>query len=179
MQYFNLNKDFDDIDDYYEVEKIITRRNDGKNKLYLIKWLGFPIKDCTWEPISHLGNINNLVENFDKNFPNSKDKRLLRKYLHSRNKRNKQRFINRNKIKQKKILKNENNKNNDITIELEDSTISKINSDEIEKGDEKNIIVEKIEISEEKNKDKNISIESLSELTKDNSEPKLIKPIII
>ena len=28
MQYFNLNKDFDDIDDYYEVEKIITRRND-------------------------------------------------------------------------------------------------------------------------------------------------------
>ena len=75
MQYLYLNKDFDDLDDYYEVEKIITRRFKGKNKLYLIKWLGYPITDCTWEPISHLGNINTLVEQFDDNFPNSIDKR--------------------------------------------------------------------------------------------------------
>ena len=33
MQYLYLNKDFDDIDDYYEVEKIITRKSKGKNKL--------------------------------------------------------------------------------------------------------------------------------------------------
>ena len=39
MQYLYLNKDFDEIDDYYEVEKIITRKNNGKNKLYLINGL--------------------------------------------------------------------------------------------------------------------------------------------
>jgi len=89
MQYFHLNKDFNDIDDYYEVEKIIARKSKGKNKLYLIKWLGYPIRDCTWEPISHLDNINTLVEQFDKNFPNSIDKRQFGKYLHSINKRKK------------------------------------------------------------------------------------------
>ena len=43
MQNLYLNKDFDDVYDYYEVEKIISRRNEGKNKLYLIKrvWLSY------------------------------------------------------------------------------------------------------------------------------------------
>ena len=181
MQYFNLKKDFEDIDDYYEVEKIIARKSKGKNKLYLIKWLGYPITDCTWEPISHLDNINTLVEQFDKNFPNSIDKRQFRKYLHSINKRkkvNKGRLKNRNKIKSKSYLKNENGKNNKIIIELEDSTTINKNANEV-KDNENDVLVERVEISEEKNKDKNNETESLFGSTKDNSETKLIKPIII
>ena len=68
MNYSRKNSNFDKITDYYEVEKIITRRLVGKNKIYLIKWAGYPIKDCTWEPISHLDKINFLVEDFDNNF---------------------------------------------------------------------------------------------------------------
>ena len=179
MQYLYLNKDFDDLDDYYEVEKIITRRFNGKNKLYLIKWLGYPITDCTWEPISHLGNINTLVEKFDEDFPNSIDKRRLRKYLHSINKRkNKRIFRNKNKIKQKSFLLNKNNRNNHIIINLEDSTIldEKIHEEANTIDDS---IVENIEISEEKNKDNNTEEGNLFELIDDNSKPKLIKPIII
>ena len=178
MQYLYLNKDFDDLDDYYEVEKIITRRFNGKNKLYLIKWLGYPLKDCTWEPISHLDKVKTLVEQFDDDFPNSIDKRRLRKYLHSINKRNKHRFINKNQIKPKSFHINKNNKNNHIIINLEDSTIldEKIHEETNTIDDS---IVESIEISEEKNKDNNTEEGNLFELIDDNSEPKLIKPIII
>ena len=182
MQYFNLNKDFNDIDDYYEVEKIITRKSKGKNKLYLIKWFGYPIADCTWEPISHLGNINTLVEKFDDNFPNSIDKRQLRKYLHSINKGkkgNKNIFKNRNKINPKNYLKNENIKNNNIIIELEDSTIKNKNANEVGKDNENDVLIERVEISEGKYKDNNIETQSLYDSTKENTEIKLIKPIII
>ena len=178
MQYLYLNKDFDDLDDYYEVEKIITRRFNGKNKLYLIKWLGYPLKDCTWEPISHLDKVKTLVEQFDDDFPNSIDKRRLRKYLHSINKRNKLRFRNKNKIKPKSFHINKINRNNHIIINLEDSTIldEKIHEETNTIDDS---IVESIEISEEKNKDNNTGEGNLFELIDDNRVPKLIKPIII
>ena len=178
MQYLYLNKDFDDLDDYYEVEKIITRRFNGKNKLYLIKWLGYPLKDCTWEPISHLDKVKTLVEQFDDDFPNSIDKRRLRKYLHSINKRNKRIFRNKNTIKPKSFHINKINRNNHIIINLEDSTIldEKIHEETNTIDDS---IVESIEISEEKNKDNNTEEGNLFELIDDNSEPKLIKPIII
>ena len=178
MQYLYLNKDFDDLDDYYEVEKIITRRFKGKNKLYLIKWVGYHLKDCTWEPISHLDKIKTLVEQFDDDFPNSIDKRQLRKYLHSINKRNKRIFRNKNKIKPKSFHINKNNRSNHIIINLENSTIleEKIHEETNTINDS---IVESIEISEEKNKDNNTEEGSLFELIDDNSEPKLIKPIII
>ena len=178
MQYLYLNKDFDDLDDYYEVEKIITRRFNGKNKLYLIKWLGYPLKDCTWEPISHLDKVKTLVEQFDDDFPNSIDKRRLRKYLHSINKRNKRVFRNKNKIKTKSFHRNKINRNNHIIINLEDSTIldEKIHEETNTIDDS---IVESIEISEEKNKDNNTGEGNLFELIDDNRVPKLIKPIII
>ena len=168
MQYFYLNKDFDDMDDYYEVEKIISRKTKGKNKLYLIQWLGYPLKDCTWEPISHLDKVKTLVEQFDDNFPNSIDKRQLRKYFHSINKRNRNKniFKNRNKIKPKNYLKNENIKNNNIIIELEDSTIKNKNANEVGKDNENDVLVERVEISEGKYKYNNIETQSLFDSTK-------------
>ena len=182
MQYLYLNKDFDEIDDYYEVEKIITRKNNGKNKLYLIKWFGYPITDCSWEPISHLSNINTLVENFDKNFPHSIDKRLLRKYFHSINKGNKvnkPRFKNKNKVIPKSIVKNKINENNHIIINLEDSSIVSKDFNEDEKATEVDSIIDRLEISKKKDEENKILEEAPTELTEENNEPKLIKPIII
>ena len=182
MQYLYLNKDFNEIDDYYEVEKIITRKNNGNNKLYLIKWFGYPIKDCTWEPISHLGNINSLVENFDQNFPHSIDKRLLRKYLLSikkRNKVNKPRIKNKNKVIQKIIAKNKINENNHIIINLEDSSIVSKDFNEDEKATQVDSMIDGLEISQKKDEENEILEEVPTELSEENIEPKLIKPIII
>ena len=182
MQYLYLNKDFDDIDDYYEVEKIITRKSKGKNTLYLIKWLGYPITDCTWEPISHLDKVKTLVEQFDDNFPNSIDKRQLRKYLDSINKGNKvnkHRFINRNKIIQKRNVKNKINENNHLIINLEDFSLINKDLNEDEKVPEVDSLIGGIEIPKQKKDEyKNVE-EEPTDLTEDNDEPKLIKPIII
>ena len=71
--------------DCFEVEKIITRKVDGKNKFYLVKWVGYPLKDCSWEPFSHLQKISGMIETFEQNFPNSIDKKRLRKYLYVSN----------------------------------------------------------------------------------------------
>ena len=178
MQNLYLNKDFDDVYDYYEVEKIISRRNEGKNKLYLIKWFGYPIKDCTWEPISHLDKIKALVENFDKNFPYSKDKRQLRKYLHSINKRNQRGLKNRDKIITKKKLKTEINKNFAILNNHLDLSNSNKKVSENDKCNEETSTVESIEISVGK-KDINIIDEVILELKEKDNNKKLIKPIII
>ena len=64
----------------FEIESIITRKIRGNKKYYLIKWKGYPISDCTWEPLSHLSNIRDMVQNFDKNYPLSIDKKALNKF---------------------------------------------------------------------------------------------------
>ena len=181
MQYLKSFKDLDfsDIEDYYEVEKIITRRFTGKNRIYLIKWLGYPIEDCTWEPISHLDKMSNLVDTFDRNFPRSIDKRQLSKYLHSINKGYKRRIKNKNHVMHKKVLKNKSNKNNHILIDFEDFSVINKKSEEDGKDTDDDEKVESIEISVEKNEDKNIEEESGAGLTHENTETKLIKPIII
>ena len=81
MKYLNTKSNRNLSDDYYAIEKIITRKKFGKKRMYLIKWLGYPLKDCSWEPVSHLQNISHMVEIFDNNFPSSIDKRGLKRYL--------------------------------------------------------------------------------------------------
>ncbi|ORD99830.1 HP1 [Hepatospora eriocheir] len=36
-------------EDVYEVEKILDDRINNNKKQYLIKWLGYPLDECTWE----------------------------------------------------------------------------------------------------------------------------------
>ena len=158
-------KDFYQEDEYYEVENIITRKLSGKNKLYLIKWAGYPIKYCSWEPISHLDNIIDLVEMFDKVFPNFIKKRQSRKYFRVINKRNKNKIKRKNKLKKKIEYKNEIANNNHIKINLEDFVIL----NEVI-GDNKEYLKNKINYNEEGN-DIEIPIKE--------EKPKLIRPILI
>ena len=37
-------------DDVYEVEKILKKRNRGRNVQYLVKWLGYPSEFNSWVP---------------------------------------------------------------------------------------------------------------------------------
>ena len=48
------------------IKKIIDKKKDGRRTLYLIKWEGFDEKDATWEPLSNLGNVKELVKDFER-----------------------------------------------------------------------------------------------------------------
>ena len=65
------------VNKYYDVEKIINKRRIGRKNYYLVKWLNYPIEDCTWEPLSNLQNVKFLVENFDADYPLSVDEKMF------------------------------------------------------------------------------------------------------
>ena len=49
----------------YEVEKIIGQRvNKAGIQFYLIKWKGYSTEEATYEPISCLENVKDMVEQF-------------------------------------------------------------------------------------------------------------------
>lgn len=50
---------------FYKVEKILKRRTVKGEKFYRIQWVGYPIKEATWEPMENISPY--LVEEFEKN----------------------------------------------------------------------------------------------------------------
>ncbi len=51
---------------FYDVEKIVDRRLSSNGKVfYLVKWLGYPDEDNTWEPASNLSNVKIMIEEFE------------------------------------------------------------------------------------------------------------------
>ena len=55
--------------DEYEVEKILDSRKVKNQIQYLVKWEGYSHEENTWEPLKHLGNAKDLVENFHRQNP--------------------------------------------------------------------------------------------------------------
>src|SRR6185369_5885441 len=49
----------------YEVETILDKKIVKNKKQYLVKWLGYPLHDATWEPVEHLVNANEKVKEFE------------------------------------------------------------------------------------------------------------------
>ena len=187
--------------DFYDVERIITRKYKRTKKYYLIKWVGYSLKECSWEPASNLENISKMVENFDNNFPNSIDKRQLKKYLRlvHKDKRNR----NKNKKKLKTDSKNQDNLNisnliirinnseniieeekGNVDEEVKKMEIPKKYDDKKEEAQKEMEIINKID-DKSKGEDKiisnknNILIKIENEPTEEDDVPKLIKPIII
>jgi len=204
MKYKEIDEFYNFGNEYFNVERIITRKYKDDKKYYLVKWVGYPLKDCSWEPASNLENIKLMVENFDNNYPNSINKRLLKKYfrlIHG-NKRNKSR--NKDNLKLKKYLKYKDNfNNNNLLIRINNSIIFSKEENMKEKKEEKYKDIEVlIKISDEKEDEKYkqekfaesnekyedkivnkedinlIKIENIPIDDKDDA-PKLIRPIII
>ena len=67
---------FDSSSKMYEVEKIINCKTFRNKKYYLIKWLCYPINECTWEPKSSLKHLNYLIEEFEARYPFSIDQEM-------------------------------------------------------------------------------------------------------
>ena len=53
----------------YNIEKILERRKVNGRIEYKIKWEGYPMSQCTWEPFSNLETAKELVEEFDRLHP--------------------------------------------------------------------------------------------------------------
>ena len=200
MENKEIDKYFNYGNDYFDVERIITRKYKGDKKYYLIKWEGYPLKDCSWEPATNLENIKIMVENFDNNYPNSIKKRLLKKYfrlIHG-NKRNK------NKLKLKKYSqKKDNFNNNNLIIRIHNSisfSIEENMKEKEEKYKEINAPINRYDKKEDEEYKQEILVKSndekkyedsivnksdinLNKIEKesiDNKDvPKLIRPIII
>jgi len=58
-----------DINEDYEVEKILNKKGKGKKIEYLVKWKNFEKEeDQTWEPIVNLKESQDIVNAFEKNY---------------------------------------------------------------------------------------------------------------
>jgi hypothetical protein len=49
----------------YEVDLILDKRIIRKKTQYLIKWLGYPLHDATWEPVENLTNALEKLQEFE------------------------------------------------------------------------------------------------------------------
>ena len=84
----------------YEVEKIINRKISRNKKYYLVKWLCYPIHECTWEPKTSLKDINYMLDSYERQYPYSIDQEMYELYLEEQEKQLKRRNKRRNKPKE-------------------------------------------------------------------------------
>ena len=92
----------------YEVEKIVNKRIRNGKVEYKIKWAGYSMDECTWQPLKNLENITKMIENYNMNLIGKKEgKKNINKQLLGKKKEN----PDKNNII-KEIEKNENNINN-------------------------------------------------------------------
>jgi hypothetical protein len=62
-------------EEMYNVEKILDKKKYKNVWKYKVKWEGYSIDECTWEPIENLDNCKNLVEEFEKNLKEKANKK--------------------------------------------------------------------------------------------------------
>ena len=53
-------------DELYYVEDILDKKIHNKIVYYKVKWDGYPLEECTWEPINELYNVQYLIDDFEK-----------------------------------------------------------------------------------------------------------------
>ena len=110
---------------YYEVEKIISKKKINGKIYYLIKWLCYSISDCTWEPCENLKNINEMIKTFENRYPESIDKKMYKIYKNTNKTKNeKEKTIKKflNKKKEHKEIFNDIKNNKNVDSSYEDSS---------------------------------------------------------
>jgi hypothetical protein len=53
--------DIEEGEEVYEVEQILKHRKRGQGYKYLIKWVGYPITEASWEPKSKLTGATDIL----------------------------------------------------------------------------------------------------------------------
>ena len=103
----------------YEVEKIIDKRVINGKLEYKIKWVGYPMSQCTWEPIRNLANIKPMIKEYENNeIYDKKQKKISDFYLigKKRENSNDSSFENYNDYYKKNNLKINNKKNKEKKV---------------------------------------------------------------
>ncbi len=102
---------------YYEVEKVVNKKKIKRKTYYLIKWLCYPINECTWEPLSNLMNVKYMVDRFEKGYPNTIDEEIYNSFVNKKlvkeikvKEKNLNKKRKRNKSKDNKVTRVENPK---------------------------------------------------------------------
>lgn len=57
----------------YYVERIVGRRKRKRNYEYFVKWVDWPHEQNTWEPIEHLSECLDMIEEYNRQVQLSKD----------------------------------------------------------------------------------------------------------
>lgn len=60
----------------YQIERIVDKKVDKGRSFYKVKWEGFPMSQCTWEPSSHFAKAKEYIEDYEArihNIANSKN----------------------------------------------------------------------------------------------------------
>ncbi len=70
------NKNQHIIREEFIVEKIVGKRIDKREAKYLVKWVGYPDSQNTWEPLQNLFNCQRLIETYENSL---KDKKKYKK----------------------------------------------------------------------------------------------------
>ncbi|CDW72830.1 m-phase phosphoprotein 8 [Stylonychia lemnae] len=63
-----LESDNENDASMFTVEKILDKRKEGRRIFYLVKWEGYAEDQATWEPLSNLQNVKELLKEFDRQF---------------------------------------------------------------------------------------------------------------
>lgn len=65
---------------FYSVEKIIGRRVRNGEDQYLLKWVGYPRSQATWEPVKNLKPIQDMIDEYENKIikPEYKVKKMLK-----------------------------------------------------------------------------------------------------
>ena len=121
---------------FYEVEKIKDRRIIGGRKEYLIKWKGYSDNESTWEPLSHLIFILDIVEEFDIQYDNKKIKK------NSKEKNKNTQLVGKKRDKSKKEISDNlsNNYNKQVLVYRIDYSLEKILAVKLENNDLKAVV---------------------------------------
>ena len=180
MKYFRCRKTNRHLKNtFYKIENIITKRNDGKRNYYLIKWVGYPISCCTWEPISNLFYAMEMVQKFEDNFPFSINQKLLNEFLIEYKKQKREKRLLKKKKKKEAI-------SNKIIICIDNLDLDYNGEKKEENKEEESIKIEtnsefdKIEENSNKEESFNFIInKNENELFNDNNEGKLKRPVLI
>ena len=60
--------EYDESNGYYTVEKLVDMKIEKGKKFFKVKWKGWPMEDCTWEPEVALKNVKNQVKSFEADY---------------------------------------------------------------------------------------------------------------
>eukprot|EP00347_Sterkiella_histriomuscorum_P011847 403370879 len=63
-----LESDHENDASIFTVEKILDKKKEGRRVYYMVKWEGFSEDQATWEPLSNLQNVKELLKEFDRQY---------------------------------------------------------------------------------------------------------------